>query len=197
MKTILAFMIFTLATLTSFAQVDSENSEHMTFKRIPIDGALDEYIVQLKKSGFSLIEKEDGFAVLKSDFAGFKDCYILVATLKQKDLVGSITVIFPERETWSSLSSNYFTLKEMLTEKYGKPSESNEKFDSSSQPRDDNDRMYRVKFDNCKYYTEYETEKGSIQLSIDHDGVASCFVSLAYFDKINREIIRAKAIDDL
>ena len=54
-----------------------------------------------------------------------------------------------------------------------------------------------VKFDKCKYYTIYETEKGSIQLSIEHDGVISCFVMLSYYDKINSDIIKAKAIDDL
>jgi hypothetical protein len=57
--------------------------------------------------------------------------------------------------------------------------------------------MHEVKFDNCKYYTTYETEKGSIQLSIEHDGVLSCFVTLAYYDKINGDIIRARAIDEL
>jgi hypothetical protein len=57
--------------------------------------------------------------------------------------------------------------------------------------------MHDVKFDNCMYYTTFETEKGSIQLSIDHDGVMSCYVMLAYYDKINGDIIKAKAIEDL
>ena len=29
--------------------------------------------------------------------------------------------MFPSLETWSSLSNNYFSLKEMLTKKYGEP----------------------------------------------------------------------------
>lgn len=190
-------MIYTLATLTSFAQVQSDNSEHMTFKGIPIDGNLYEYISRLEKSGFKLVEKENGVAMLKGDFAAYKDCIIGVATLKQKDLVSKITVLFPEYDTWSSLSSNYFNLKELLTEKYGEPSESMEKFHPSVNPVDDNDKMHELKFDNCKYYTIYETDKGSIQLSIDHDGVTRCFVRLSYFDKINGEIIRKKALDDL
>ncbi len=57
--------------------------------------------------------------------------------------------------------------------------------------------MYEIKFDRCKYYTTYETEKGSIQLSIEHEGVMRCFVMLAYYDKVNSDIIKAKAIDDL
>lgn len=85
----------------------------------------------------------------------------------------------------------------MLTEKYGNPSDVLEKFDSYSQPRDDNSKIYEVKFDRCKYYSIYETEKGTIELSIEHDGVSNCFIKLAYFDKINNEIIKEKAKDDL
>jgi len=84
----------------------------------------------------------------------------------------------------------------MLTEKYGKPSDNVKRFDGS-EPRDDSSKMYEVKFDNCKYYTTYETEKGTIQLSIEHDGVIRCYVQLSYYDKINGEIIRKNALGDL
>jgi len=153
----------------------------------------------MKQQGFTLIGTENGVAMLEGDFAAFKGCIVGVSTLKQKDLVSIITVIFPERNTWSLLSSNYFSLKEMLTEKYGEPSDVVEEFDteSYSKPKDDGDRMYQVSMDNCKYHSIYETEKGSIKLSIDHNSVLSCFVRLSYFDKINSEIIKAKAMDDL
>jgi len=180
-------------------QVNADLSPHLSFKGVPIDGKLSEYVSKMKQSGFTLEGTEDGIAVLRGDFAGYKGCTVGVVTLKQKDLVSRITVIFPERDTWSSLSGNYFSLKEMLTEKYGKPSESIEKFDTPSYatPRDDGDRMHAVKMDNCKYKTTYETEKGRIELSIDHESVMSCYVRLSYYDKINSDIIKAKAIDDL
>jgi hypothetical protein len=56
--------------------------------------------------------------------------------------------------------------------------------------------MTQVKLDACKYHSIYETDKGSIQLSIKGD-ISSCFVMLAYFDKINGDIVRQKAMDDL
>jgi hypothetical protein len=84
-----------------------------------------------------------------------------------------------------------------LTEKYGKPSSNEEKFQSYSEPKDDGSKMHQVQFDKCKYHTTYETGKGTIQLSIEHDGVTSCFVKLAYFDKINSEKIKKEALDDL
>ena len=194
MKKIIITAILALATMISFAQTKS--SDHLSFKGVPIDGTLNEFVAKMKQSGFTLIGTEKGIALLKGDFAGYKDCTLGVASLKQKDLVSKITVIFPERETWSSLSNNSFTLKEMLTEKYGEPSESVEIFQTYSEPKDDNSRMHEVKLDRCKYSTIFETDKGSIQLSIAQNDMV-CFVTLGYFDKINGEVIKAQAIDDL
>jgi hypothetical protein len=180
--------------MISFAQTKSP--DHLVFKGVPIDGTLSDYVSKMKQNGFTLIATKDGVAMLKGDFAAYKDCVIGVATLKQKDLVSKITVVFPGLETWSLLSSNYFTLKDMLTEKYGKPAEIVEDFQNDD-PKDDGSKMYAVEFDKCKYYTTFKTEKGTIQLSIEHNGVTSCFVLLAYFDNINSEVIKAKAKDDL
>ena len=194
MKKIITSLIVAFIAMSSFAQIQS--SAHLTFKGVPIDGTLNEYVSKMKQNGFTHTGTEDGVAMLTGDFAAYKSCIVVVATLKQKDLVSKITVIFPESGTWSLLSSNYFSLKEMLTEKYGKPSECVEKFQSKYGPDDDNSKMYEVKMNRCKYYTTYETEKGSIQLSIENNAMACC-VMLAYYDKINSEIIKAKAIDDL
>jgi len=196
MKTILCALVLTLNVVTSFAQVKSDSSKHLTFKGVPIDGTLNEYVSKMKKSGFALMRTEEGVALLKGDFAAYKNCILGVSTLKQKNLVSKITVIFPEQDTWSSLSSNYFNLKEMLTEKYGEPSECVEKFQSSTLD-DDGYKMTQVQLDACKYYTTYNTEKGTIELSIAHDGVTRCFVKLTYLDKINGVTIKKEALSDL
>jgi hypothetical protein len=194
MKKIITSLILAFVAMSSFAQIQS--STHLTFKGVPIDGTLNEYVSKMKQTGFTHTATEDGVAMLTGDFAAYKNCIVGVATLKQKDLVSKITVIFPESDTWSLLSSNYFSLKEMLTEKYGKPSECVEKFQSNYGPDDDNSKMHEVIMNRCKYYTTYETEKGSIQLSIENNDMTS-HVMLAYYDKINSEIIKAKARDDL
>ena len=193
MKTFFLTLIFTLTTMLTFAQ----KSEHLTFKGVPIDGTLNEFVSKMKQNGFTHLGTEDGTAILNGDFAGYKDCYVGVSTLKQNDLVHKIAVIFPDNDTWSTLSGNYFDLKKMLTEKYGEPSDVVEKFDTYWQPRDDKSRMYQVGMDRCKYYSIWQTDKGEIQLSIEHESVIKYFVRLGYFDKINNEIIKAKAIDDL
>ena len=190
-------MFLIVSVMSCLSQPISDSSKHLTFKSLPFNGTLEEFVSQMKKSGFTHTGTQDGIAIMEGDFASYKSCVVGVSTLKTKDLVSTIAVLFPDRDKWSTLSSNYFDLKELLTEKYGKPSESVEKFQSYSEPRDDNDKMYQVKFDKCKYNTIYKTEKGSIQLSIDHEGVSKCYIKLAYFDKINSGTVKKQALEDL
>lgn len=197
MKIILISLFSTLLFIASIAQNSTDSEKHLKFKGVPIDGTLNEYVSKMKTHDFTLIETEDGVAMLKGDFAAYKNCFLGVATLKQTDLVSKVTVIFPSSDTWSSLSSNYYNLKELLTEKYGEPSEIVEKFDNYSEPQSDNSNMHEVGMNRYKYYTTYEMKNGSIQLSIGNDGAFTSFVTLSYNDKINSEIIRLKAIDDL
>lgn len=191
------FFIALLVTLMSVATFAQTESPHLSFKGVPIDGTLNEYIQKMKQKGFDYIGQEGGLAVLTGDFAAYNGCTIGVSTLNQKDLVSSIAVFFPYCSTWASLSNNYYSLKEMLTEKYGKPVDVIEEFQGNHEPTDDGSRMYAVKFDRCKYVTIFETPKGNITLNIAHNGITDCFVSLVYLDKINGELVRAKAMDDL
>lgn len=176
-----------------------QNSPHLKFKNVPIDGTLDKFVARMVKSGFKKERKTADQAILSGDFAGFKECVVYVETLTGKDLVSRIAVSFPEREQWEYLYGDYKHLKELLITKYGKPSSCVEKFQGSYglTPTDDNDRMHYVHFDKCKYETRFTSDKGEIVLWIEHDGVSSTFVMLAYKDKINGSVIKNHAIDDL
>jgi hypothetical protein len=195
MKKRLFTLIIVCLSMISWAQ--NTPVEHLTFKGVPIDGTLNEFVLKMKQNGFTLVKTENGTAFLTGDFAGYKDCYVGVSTLKQKNLVSKIGVIFQECTEWSTLSNKYFALKDLLTQKYGEPTECIEKFETSLEPKNDNDKFYAVLFNHSKFITTYETEKGTIQLSIETDGISTGYVLLNYFDKINSEIIKAKALDDL
>lgn len=193
MKTIFLTITFALTTILSVAQT----TEHLSFKGVQIDGNLDEYVSKMKQNGFTHLETQKGIASLNGDFAGYKNCNVGVSTLTQNDLVYKISVLFPGQDRWSGLSINYFELKQLLIEKYGNPTDVVEKFDGYSEPKDDNRKLYEVKFDRCKYYSIWNTEKGQIKLSIDHSEALTCNVKLFYLDKINGDKIKAKAKDDL
>ena len=194
MKNTILSLTAWMFSLTIFAQTESP---HLSFKGVPIDGTLNEYVQKMQQRGFTYIGTDDnGVALLMGDFAAYKGCTVGVATLKQQDLVSKIAVVFHKCDTWSTLSDNYYSLKEMLTEKYGDPIDVIEEFQSYSDPTDDRSKFIHVITDACKYITTFETPKGRIQLHIDHN-LGDGFVVLSYFDKSNGETIRAKAMEDL
>lgn len=176
--------------------IDAASSDHIAFKGVPIDGTLKQYIARMKKSGFTLVDTQDGVALMSGDFAGRKGCNIIVSTLNDYDVVSKIVVVFPGHETWGPLYGDFNNLKELLTEKYGQPTSVIEKF-QDKYIDDDQDRIHAVRMDRCKYETRFMTEKGEIVLWIDHKSVMSTFVCLQYKDKINSGAVKQQAINDL
>lgn len=80
------------------------------------------------KAGFHYEGTQDGISLLTGDFAGYKNCIVGVSTLKNLNVVSHIAVLFPDKDTWTSVLSDYETLKSLLTEKYGIPSDNRERF---------------------------------------------------------------------
>ena len=196
MKKIIATLSFLMILMSSsFAQ----SSEHLKFKGVPIDGTLNEYVNKMKQAGFVLEETEDGVALLSGEFAGYSDCIVGVKTLQKLNLVHEIVVLFPSQDKWAGLNYDYERLKTMLTKKYGEPDECMEKFNSPSyRIEDDNDKMREVRMNNCKYYSTYNTDNGSISLTISNDGYEfGCRVKLFYIDKTNSEIFDDAVMEDL
>ena len=191
MKKLLTSLLCAIISISVFAQ-----TEHLTFKGVPIDGTLDEYIGKMEEAGFSYLGKQDGMALLSGDFAGYRGCIIGVNTLKSLDIVNMIGVIFPEADDWGTLTNTYEHLKAMLTQKYGKYNDCVEEF-QGYEPDNNGSRLHALKFDRCTWYTIFRTAKGNIELSIDHNGVSSCYVMLRYFDKINTNAVEQQAMNDL
>ncbi|MBR4217860.1 MAG: hypothetical protein IKR71_02295 [Bacteroidales bacterium] len=186
------------ATDDSIEIIDTANNKHLLFKGVPIDGTLKQYIARMKKAGFTHVDTEDGVAILQGDFAGRKDCIIYVATLDGNDIVSNIVVKFPEQASWEYLYGDYKNLKELLTEKYGTPSSVTEEFQGyKSSYETDNNKLHKVKMDECKYETRFVTDKGEIILWIEHDNLLSTFVCLKYKDKLNISAVKQQAINDL
>jgi hypothetical protein len=189
---IISIVLFFISSLTA----QTTEIPHLMFKGVPIDGTLSEYVEKMKLNGFVVAASEPGTSLLQGDFAGYKDCLVGVVTMKQKDLVSRIKVMFPEQNDWSSLHGNYVNLKDMLIQKYGQPTEVVEVFPSYPSVTNDGLKYTYVQVGECNYKTVFETPKGKVSLYIDNID-SKCFVGLSYTDKINGEIMKAKAIDDL
>lgn len=148
-KIILALVSITFVSINAIAQT---TSEHLTFKGVPIDGTLSQYVTKMKSAGFEYLGEQNKTALLRGEFAGFKDCIIGVSTLESVNIVSTIGVIFPSCSDWSSLENNYNHLKSMLT---------------------------------------------SNQISLQKGEYGEHYVLLKYFDKINSDIARSAAMEDL
>ena len=105
--------ILIMLPISLFAQND-----HMTFKGVPIDGTLRQFTTKLTPKGFSQMGVENDYAVMNGDFAGYKNCDLLINTVERKDLVYMVSVKFPDLDQWGLLEGNYLKLKRMLTTKY-------------------------------------------------------------------------------
>ncbi len=190
------FLLSLLFLTTSFSLVAQSN--HMTFKGVPIDGSLDAYVKSMQKAGFTYLGKDDGIAILTGDFAGFRNCKVGVVTLKSLDLVNRISVLFDSQDKWADVYSVYSQLKEMLSTKYGEPSQCVEEFQGYTQPRDDNAKMHELNMDRCVYSTVFSVNTGDIELEIINQGFGNgAAVRLSYWDKINTASVQQKAMDDL
>ena len=193
MKNLLMTLVLVLSTMRLVAQ--TTDNQHLMFKGVPIDGTMSEYVAKMKLNGFVVVATESGLTELEGDFASYKKCRIIVATVKGKDLVSKIHVSFPTKQEWSDLEFQFNNLKEMLMSKYGSPSQNISEWLSNGEP-ENTMKTYYIKNDECRFISTFQTPKGEIQLKIDHKSLM-CFISLTYTDKINGEIMKAKAIDDL
>ncbi len=176
--------------------VVEDDGKHLTFKNVPIDGTLEQFVARMVQHSFKKQYQNNGNAMLKGDFAGFKDCRIIVSTIDGIDLVSSITVLFPSREKWSDLEQDYYNLKEMLTSKYGTPAKHSEHFAKDACIFDDDWKLISLNHGKCYYKSHYATGKGDIDLMIDYDEYDT-YVSLTYQDKINGAAVKNHAINDL
>lgn len=184
-----------ISLLLAVSMVCMSQTTHMKFKGIPMEGTLNSFVQKLKDKGFTYLGQQDGTALLKGEFAATKGCTVGVTRFSDRDQVNLVAVIFPEEETWSSIASSYYSLKEMLTEKYGTP-ESTEEF-SGFEPNNDSSKFYYLLHDNCNFISEFTCEGGKIQLTMKKHDYNSASVVLRYIDRVNADETRKKVMDDL
>ena len=185
----------------SFAESILDAMGHLEFMGIPINGNIDKFVKQLEQKGFEYFTTVDNVVALKGYFAGYADCSLYIQSSKYNGTVYAVGVTFPERNTWNLLYSNYSSIKNMLTQKYGEPANCVEEFQSEIEPDDDQLKLLYAQSGKCKYSADFETELGVISLSIAHVHTESygdyCYVQLNYVDTFNLSIEKQKTMDDL
>ena len=188
-------LLVTLACLVVMGGIMAQ--EHLSFKGVPIDGTLKQYTAAMMKAGFkSEGTTKDGVSLLSGDFAGYKGCIIGVSTLRSCDVVNRIAVLFPEKDTWSTLLYDYEHLKLMMTTKYGEPDYNREEFTTYT-GGNNGLMMHALNDDEVVWFTVWTTELGDIELSIVGGSYGEGRARLVYYDKANSDAVNQSAIDDL
>lgn len=188
MKNILFMLFF------AFATIASAQTEHMKFKGIPIDGPVDEFVQKLVQAGFTYVSTtDDGSAYLRGDFAGYKDC-VLIVSIKNEKVFG-VSVGLVQNDTWGLLESTYTTVKSMLTQKYGQPATCDENF--KLYPISDSVKFAYLEQGNGKWSSMFRPSNGHVYLSIVPMSSSEGAVLLIYYDGAGSQEAIDQAMDDL
>ena len=150
---------------------------------------------KMQQKSFTYIRESSGVAILNGNFAGYNNCSLYIYP-NSKGNVHMAAISFPTMSSWTTLYSNYLSIKNMLLEKYGKPLFCTERFNSNIEPRDDRSKFYETQMERCEYKTVFYLENGMISLQISTIKMI-CSVSLIYSDRSNGEEDRDSAIEDL
>lgn len=192
MKKVLFLTICFLMAISSFAQ----ESQHLEFKGVPLDGKLSDFISKLEKKSFVLKEyARDYVAVMKGNFAGDYVTIYVLATPKSK-IVWKVAVNYNDQESWSSLKSDYYDMKGLFTKKYGEP---NKHYEFFSKPYYEGDgyELQALRKEKCRYISFYDLPVGGVVVEISQFG----HIQIGYEDNINYELKKkeeeSEALDDI
>lgn len=190
MKRLFFFLLPVLMGLNVMAE------GHLKFKGIEINGTPKEFVQKLTEKGCTFLLEQDGISMLTGEFASFKNCEIGV--LAFDDMVTKVAVMLPgDVDSWSILNAQYTNLKEMLTQKYGKPYIDLDEWQGyGGKPKDDNSCMHELRMNRAKIACGFQTENGSIELMM-FSMSGNCRVMLTYTNKVNQKTIMDSAMEDL
>ena len=193
MKKVL-FSLFLAFTIVATASAQEE-SEHLTFKGIPIEGSMTEFCQKLRTKGFTSIGRENNIALFTGDFTGREATVGVTATDDGKN-VFAIGVLFDPSGEWNTLVNTYEYYKDLYTRKYGEPTVSKEENPALS---DSNTALMREVYQGTVTYgSAWEVAGGDIQLSIEKSsGLYEGLVLIRYRDSQNVEAKIKSDLDDI
>ena len=191
MKKLLLTICSSLFCVLSYAQ-----TEHLTFKGLPIDGSKQEFLEKLKRQGYSRVfNVEDD--VLSGSFTG-RDCYILVASTPITNTVWKAAVLFESTyDTWSLIKTTYDCLIDVYRLKYGGPALEQKDFIHPWKEGDGNE-LIALKSDKCVYKTFFLQKKEGVLIGcIIISMTTNCQILIEYEDTINSALLTKEKADEI
>lgn len=191
MKKLLLTICTSLFCVLSYAQ-----TEHFTFKGLPIDGKEQEFIKELEQQGFERVRYVDK-AVLSGSFIG-RDSYIMVYSTPITHTVWKIMVLFERTyDTWREIKSTYDQLVDLYIQKYGSPALEIKNFTDPWKEGDGHEWL-ALKSGACVYGTGFVYAKEGERIgSVIIEMTNNCQITIHYEDKINFDLLEKEQAQDI
>ncbi|MCR4872987.1 MAG: hypothetical protein K5885_05515 [Bacteroidales bacterium] len=210
MKKITFLLTLFVFVVSLYAQNPALNTPK--FKGIEIAGTVDQFGSKLSAQGFEFIGKEDYGSIYMGRFAGMDDCLLALIPVENSKDIASVNVIVGLKlsdymvysyESWEKLLKDYEDLKDLLTEKYGKPTDENAGFSKDAYTSTSYFKLSAVKDGQCEYYTTWgdsDVDNMVVELAITggkNMGLSCAIITLRYWNVDNSKSSRKEILDDL
>ena len=183
------------------------------FKGIEITGTVDQFGSQILSQGFTFVGKQSYGSIYLGRFAGMDDCFVILVPVENSNDIASVNVMIGLKiseygdvysyETWEKLLGDYEDLKELLTKKYGEPTEQNAGFSKDASTSSSFMKLYAVKDGQSEYYAEWgdpDIDKMVVRISIAGGksmGFDCAVIVLTYWNVEKSKDSEKEIIDDL
>lgn len=159
-------------------------AQHITFKSVPVDGTRKEFTLLLREKGFKETDNRAA-GILSGVFAG-RQATVVADTTATSGTVFRASAFLEQRSKWAELKDDYLTFKRFITEKYGTPIRSEERFDSPYH-EGDGFEMKAVSLGKCRYGAAWNHEAGRIEIGISPAGrePGKACLRISYIDMAN------------
>lgn len=160
MKKTILLMLICFVVLICNAQ-----SNHLSFKGIPIEGTVSDFSTKLAAQNYRVLESNENTCFLIGNFAGCDDVTIAVVGTPKTNIVYRITVFFDKRDSFSSLNVQYESFVKRYTDKYGKPEQSYSFF-LDPYYKGDGYELQALRQNKCRYISFFDVSNGHISIEI-------------------------------
>ena len=188
MKKLLILVIFLIGSI-SFA--NAQNSDHFTFKGIPINGSVSNFGNQLVADGFTKIATN----TYRGKFLRNDSVVTLVGD--DNNMIWRVAAIMANTDTWSTLEASFDNYVNLYCEKYGAPANLSKEF--TTYTGDDSGlKMYALDDGECQYYAIWNLAQGSIEVRIVKGNKynTGC-IRVVYTDNVNKEMVHPTDLDEI
>lgn len=209
-NTIIAVLFCALTTIT-FAQNPALRTPK--FKGVEITGTVEQFGSKMAAQGFQFLSKDNNTAIYQGRFAGQDECYVYLVPVENSKDIASVSVMMGLKisdygtvysyETWEQLMRDYENMKDLLTEKYGDPSEQNEGFLNGASTSSSYLKLHSVQEGQCDYHATWgnaDVDKMMVKLAIvggRNMGEQVAMIAIVYSNVEKNNMARKEILEDL